>query len=137
MPRTQFYNQKDHSVILDGFAIQDFDEGDDVISFEPQGDATSATRGLDRNRLSFASPRPGLVTIRLKPTSPSISRLDALVRAQEGGAPRLLQLRISTGVKDVLRLVNCGIVESGFTTGGPSMQPREYQFIAENYVKSE
>lgn len=137
MARTEFYNQADHTVTVDGFALEDFAEGDDVIAFEPVGDASSATRGLDRNRISFASPRPGQVTIRVKPTSPSISRLNELVRSQESGTPRLFDVQISTGVQDVLRLTNCAIVESGWSTGGPTMQPREYQFIGENYELSE
>ena len=137
MARTEFYNQADHTVTVDGFILEDFAEGDDVIAFEPQGDASSATRGLDRNRISFASPRPGLVTVRVKPTSPSIARLNEIVRSQENGTPRLFDVRISTGVNDVLRLTNCAIIESGWTTGGATMQPREYQFIAENYEISE
>ena len=137
MARSEYYNQADHSVVADGFALEDFAEGDDVIAFEPQGDAASATRGLDRNRINFTSPRPGLLTIRLKPTSPSITRLQELVTANESGTPRLIDVRVSTGVKDVLRLTNCAIIQSGWQTGGTTMQPREYQFIAENYEQSE
>lgn len=137
MPRTEFYNQAEHTVVIDGTALEDFAEGDDVIAFEPQGDASSATRGLDRNRISFASPRPGLLTVRLKPTSPQLSRLNELVRAQESGQPRLFDVRITTGVGDVLRLTNCAVNESGFQTGGTTMQPREFQFIGENYELSE
>ena len=137
MARQEFYNQAEHTVTADGFALEDFAEGDDVIAFEPQGDASVATRGLDRNRISFGSPRPGLLTIRLKPTSPSLDRLNELVRSQESGTPRLVDVQVGTGVKDVLRLTNCAIIESGWSTGGPTMQPREYQFIAENYELSE
>ena len=134
---TEYYNQAEHTVIMDGFALEDFDDGDDVFAFEPQGDGASVTRGLDKNKTSFASPRPGLLTIRLKATSPSITRLDEIVRAAESGSPRLFAGRVATGVKDVLRLTNCSIVEGGFTTGGPTMQPRTYQFNCENYEFSE
>jgi hypothetical protein len=137
MARQEFYNQADHTLIVDGTALQDFDEGDDVISFEPQGDGATYTEGLDRNRISFRSPRVGMLTVRLKPTSPSIARLTELLQAQEQGAPRLFDVQLKTGVKDVLRLKNCAIVDSGFTTGGTKMAPREYQFIAENYELTE
>lgn len=135
--RTEFYSQNSHTVLADGFALEDLFEGDDVIAFEPQGDAVTATRGLDRNRLSFGGRRTAILTVRLKPTSPSIERLSELVRAQNEGNPRLIPVQVTTGVNDVLSLDNCGIVDNGFTTGGPSMQAREYQFIAESYELNE
>lgn len=133
MAREQFYSQASNSVIIDGFALEDFFEGDDAIAWEPEGDAITATRGLDKNALSFGSPRPGRLTIKLKPTSVSIERLNELVNAQERGTPRLFAGQVTTGVKDILNMEDCGIIDNGFTTGGPTMQAREYVIVCANY----
>lgn len=137
MARTEYYSQNNHSLVIDGIAIEDFDEGDDVIAFEPIGDGSSVTRGLDKNKTSFASPRPGQLTIRLKPTSPSLARLNELVRSGESGNPRLFDVQVTTGVRDVLTLTGCSINENGWTTGGPTMQGRPYVIVAENYTLDE
>ena len=136
MPRTAFYSQRNHSVVVDGASLEDFAEGDNVIAFEPQGDAVSTQRGLDKNNINFGSPRPGWLTVQLKPTSLSINDLELAIRNQEDGNPRLIDISVMTGVNEVLSLTRAGIEEQGFGTGGTSGTPRTYVFKAENYSKA-
>ncbi len=130
---TTLYSQANHSVLVDGLALEDFAEGDDVIAFEIIGDAATVTRGLDGNKPSAGSRRPGNLTVRLKPTSSSIERLEELVRQQENGTPRAFRTTVVTGVDDVLTLRDCLIQANGFNTGGPVMQPREYVIVGSEY----
>ena len=135
MARKEFYSQKNHSVLVDGFPLSDFAEGDDVISFEPQGDGVTNQRGLDKNNTNFGSARPGWLTVQLKPTSPAIDILDQLIRNQENGNPRLMNVSVLTGVAEALSVTGCGIEEQGFGTGGPVGTPRTYIFKGANYRK--
>lgn len=137
MARSKYYSQASNSVIVDGFAIEDFFEGDDAIAWEPEGDSITATRGLDKNALSFGSPRPGRLTIKLKPTSPSIPRLVEFVRAQENGNPRLVGAQVTTGVQDIIDMEDCGVLDNGFTSGGPTMQAREFVIVCASYQLGE
>jgi hypothetical protein len=130
---TTLYSQASHSVIVDGLAIEDFGDGDDAIAFEIIGDAATVTRGLDTNKPSAGGRRPGNLRVRLKPTSPSIERLEELARQQDNGNPRTFRVTVVTGVSDVLSLRGCLIQAAGFNTGGPVMQLREYTFVGSEY----
>lgn len=133
MARSIFYDQNTHSLAVAGIPIQDFHEGDDVIAWEPQGDNVTTTRGLDSNAISFGSPRPGILTVRLKPTSPSIILLQELSTIAHSGFPRLVPALLTTGVEDVLDLINCAVSDTGYQTGGGTMQARTFTITAENY----
>ncbi len=135
MARLTYYNQNTHSVIIQGVSIRDFYEGEDVIAWEPQGDLITATRGLDRNAISVGSGRPGALTLRLKPTSRSIIFLQEL--AEIGGNFRLVGALVTTGVEDVLALIDAAVEDMGFQTGGPTMQARVFKLTAANYTLTE
>jgi len=134
MPRSQFYDQNSHSVIINGIVMRDFYEGEDVISFEPQGDNIVVTRGLDNNAISFGSPRPGILTLKFKPTSPSLQFLFELSQLAHVGVPILSQALVTTGVDDTLTLFNCAVSDTSFQTGGPTMQARTFTLTASNYA---
>lgn len=134
MKNTQFYSQAEHSVVIaasDGSftrSLRDFAEGDDVIGIEPTGDRVALSQGLDKSIVSFSSTDGGQVSIKLKPTSPDIGFLNKLFNNQRR-SPILLDITISTGVRDVVTLKECGIMKDAFTTGGPTAQPRGFTFI--------
>lgn len=134
MKNTLFYSQAEHSVVVsasDGSftrALRDFAEGDDVISVEPIGDRVALSQGLDKSIVSFSSTDGGQAGIKLKPTSPDIGFLNKLFNSQKS-APILLDITISTGVRDVVTLKECGIMKEAFTTGGPTAQPRGFMFL--------
>lgn len=125
---TQFYSQASHSVNVAGRPLEDYFEGNDVIAFEPEGSSFTLSRGLDQNKPSIGSRRPGILTVRLKPTSPSVDYLDELVRNQENGNAIVFNVTVVTGVNDVLTLRDSVIEKQGYTTGGPEMQARVYRF---------
>ena len=133
MARLEFYDQNQHSVIVDGLAIEDFHDGEDAIAFAPEGQLVGGSRGLDRNRISLGSPRMGTLTLRLKPTSPSIDFLNELANLAGQGQARLFDCVISTGVADVLSMVNCAAIDTDYQTGGPNMQTRTFEIMCENY----
>lgn len=136
MSRKEFYSQAAHTVVVDEYLdLEDFAEGEEVISFEPQGEAVSNRRGLDRNTTDFGSPRPGWLTVQLKDTSPSIDLLDEIIRNAENGNPRQVSVVVRTGVNDRLNLINAGIEDASFGTGGVVGSTRTYIFKAANYEK--
>ena len=135
MPRTEFYDQRTHSVVVDDLPLRDFGEGEDAIAFEIDGELVSVTRGLDRNAISRGSERPMTLVVRLKPTSPDLTRLQELADARTGF--RLVDATVTTGVEDTVNLTNCGVEDRDFGTGGPTMQDRTFAIVASNYALSE
>lgn len=134
MKNTQFYNQAEHSVVVsasDGSfsrPLRDFAEGDDAIGIEAIGDRVALSQGLDKSIISFSSTDGGQSTIKLKPTSPDIGFLNKLFNSQLK-FPQLLDITISTGVRDVVVLKECGINKEAWNSGGPTAQARGFVFI--------
>jgi len=134
MKNTEFYSQAEHSVVVsaaDGSftrALRDFAEGDDAIAVEAIGDRVALSQGLDKSVVSFSSTDGGQITIKLKPTSPDIGFLNKLFNAQKS-TPVLLDITVSTGVRDVVTLKGAGIQKDGWSSGGPTAQPRGFVFI--------
>lgn len=135
MPRNIFYySQANHSVVIGNRLVQDFAEGDAISWEDLAADKVAATEGLDGARVSFSSARAGKITIKLKPTSPIINYLNYLIDRQQNGLPQLQTVTISTGVNEVVSLINCGVQRGGASTGGPTMVEREYSFVGETIV---
>lgn len=132
MPRNiYFYSQANHSVVVGNTLVRDFAEGDAIAWEDLAADKVAATEGLDGARISFSSARAGKITIKVKPTSPTINYLNYLIDRQQAGIPELLTVSISTGVNEVVTLINCGVNRGGGSTGGPTMVEREYSFVGE------
>lgn len=132
MARETFYNQRSHSVIVAGTALEDFAEGE-AINFEPQGDEITATRGLDRNALSLGSDRVGMLTVQLKPTSPSIEFLDGIIRDVKAGARGEFDVQYRDGVGQFVDAERCLCQKNNRASGGTTMQPYTYVFMMANY----
>lgn len=137
MARTQYYNRASHSVVVDGFAVEDFTDGDDAIAVEFDGDGVTATQGLDRNSISFNSKRIARLTVTVKATSPSIARLRELANGPTNGNPRLIDARITTGVNDKFAGFGGGVEELGFNTGGATQTPRAFRITFSDYETDE
>lgn len=131
-----YYSQSNHSVVVGSHIVTDFAEGD-AISFEDvTPDKVAVMEGLDGARTSFSASRAGKITIKLKPTSPSIDHLNYLIERQINGAPQLQEVSITTGVNEVIKLTNAGIQRGSGSTGGPTMTEREFSFIGEQIKHS-
>lgn len=142
MGRKQFYSQKKNSVVIsavDGSwqrTIKDYAEGDDVIAWEPNADRVSVMEGLDRAALSIGSGTAGKVTIKLKPTSPDCGALNKLYN-QHRSNPQLVNISIVDGVEEVIKLNRAAVNIAGSSSGGTTMQPREFAFLGEEFIADE
>lgn len=126
------YNQIDNAVITDGQQMVDFMDGESIV-FEITGNSISATHGTDGVKLSTSSPRPGILTLNFKPTSPSIDFLQEHAVAAVHGDGDLFNSSVTTGVRDVLRMKNCLVEDAGFSTGSGTMQARQFKIYCEAY----
>lgn len=131
-----YYSQSNHTVTVGNHVVRDFAEGDAISWEDMQPDKVAVTEGLDGARTSFSASRAGKITIKLKPTSPSIDHLNYLIERQINGSPSLQTVTISTGVNEVITLANCGIQRGTANTGGPTMSEREFSFVGENITTS-
>ena len=137
MRNTTFYSQAKNSVVVsaaDGTwsrVIKDYYEGDDAISWEPNAERVAVTEGLDKSALSLSSGRAGKITIKLKPTSPDCGALTRLYNMRLT-TPQLVNVSIVTGVDEQHSLGNAFVNVSGGSTGGTTMQARDFVFTGED-----
>lgn len=136
MKNTQYYSQKTHSVVIKSSkgwtrVLKDFD-GDNCISWEYlNADKVQVVEGMDGSRLSFACGKAGQISVTLKPTSPDVGFLNAILANQLDGMPELLDISITTGVNEIHTLIHSGVKKEGGETGGPTMTGRKYTFVGE------
>lgn len=132
MPRNRlYYSQANHSVTVNGKALQDF-AGDECITWEfVNGDKVSVTEGFDGTKLSIGAGSAGRITVKLKPTSPSIGYLTNLAAMARMGNPTLVTVAITTGVNETHHLDNAIVQSQGGGTGGPTMSERTFIFTGE------
>lgn len=126
-----YYSQATHAVVVGTRPVQDFAEGDAISWEDISADKVAVTEGLDGARVSLSASRAGKITIKLKPTSPTIEYLNYLIDRQQAGLPILQTVTITTGVNEVVSLINAGVQRGPGNTGGPTMVEREYSFIGE------
>ena len=131
-----YYSQKNNSVSVNGIPMQDFDEGEAITWEYITPEKVSVTEGLDATRMSVASGTGGKVTIKLKPTSPSVTYLLTLYRAQQAGLVVPLVVTIRTGVNDTQTLINAGINCQGGGTGDAKMSGRTFEFVGTALVEN-
>ena len=125
MSRLNLYDQNRHVLIIDGFPISGFDEGDH-IQIKEDGNAASRTLGGDGPGMNISTYQGGRFTISLMPTSPALGMLYAL-RDQQKSNPRLISIVCMTGVEEVLNAAGCAFGElAEFSTGGPKMSGRKF-----------
>jgi hypothetical protein len=126
----EYYNQADHSVIVDGIPMVDIAEGES-IGVEFEGDRVTVTHGFDGASTSYSSDRRGAVTVVLKPTSISNDFLEGLFQRQSS-TPRKFDVVVLTGVRELWRATGCSITRENFLTGGAAMSGRTFRFPAES-----
>jgi len=129
-----YYSQANHAVTIGNRVVEDFAEGDSIGWEDITPEAVSVTEGLDGARISFGAGRAGKVTIKLKPTSPTINYLNYLIDAQKSGIAFMLPVAVTSGVNEVVKLINCGVQRGSVATGGTTMSEREFSFIGEALV---
>lgn len=131
-----YYSQSSHSVVVGSHLIRDFAEGDAISWEDITPDKVQVVEGLDGARIAYSASRAGKITVKLKPTSPSIDYLNYLVERQINGSPNPQTVTISTGVNEVVTLVNAGVQRGSASTGGPNMVEREFSFVGEKIENS-
>jgi len=125
--RIPLYQQGLHSIVIAGFQISDFFEGD-WLEIAPKGNAASRTEGGDGPSMNYSVAQGGQITISLKPTSPALGALYSL-RESQAILSVYFPISIITGVQELVIGSGCGFGElPGFTSGGTKMTVRKFLF---------
>lgn len=132
MPRnTQFMNQADSSVIIDGFLLTDFLDGDSIRVI-PAGEGSAMDVGLDKATTLFGTNKSGTLEVDLKPTSPALDFINGLFSNQLNGAGRLLSGEVLTSASETYGLSGVSIVNPGTgSTGARTISGRTVVFNVE------
>jgi len=127
--RINLYAQGRHVLIIDGVPCTGFAEGDH-IQVKLDGNAANRSQGGDGPAMNLSVAQGGKFTCSLQPTSPVLGILYAL-RDEQMSNPRLFSLVLMTGVEEVITATGCAFGDlAQFVTGGPTMQPRQFDIEA-------
>jgi len=91
----QTYSFKNVSLFVNGRAITDFYEGDDIITAARREDAASDVVGADgKMAVAIHANKSGTITFRLKQTSKDSGYLHSLVTASQAGSFTVVQCTV-------------------------------------------
>jgi hypothetical protein len=136
MPRLVTYNQKDHSVVVNGVAWEGYADGASIkLSYE--GGEVELTHGTDGPGLNKATPQGGKLVVSLQQISPSNAHAQSLLRQQETDSTPI-NVTIYTGTRVVVALNNCLMSPPGeLSTGDKKQGNREYTFVGTDLKESQ
>lgn len=124
--RVNLYAQNRHVVVVDGIPLSNFAEGD-YLQIKLDGGGAIRTHGGDGPVMNITTAQGGKVTVGLCPTSPALGLMYEIFKNQST-SPRMFSVLLVTGVEEVIQASGCAFGEMPqFTTGGPSMQPRQFE----------
>ena len=137
---TQYYSQKNHSVILTpanggSIVLSDFSADAPIAWGYVSNEKITVTEGFDAARISVASTKAGKITIKLKPTSPQVGYLIRKCNEYKRGILTLFDVSIRTGVNEEHRLHNAAVQHEDSDTGGTTMSDRTFVFIGEELIE--
>lgn len=121
---TQFFNQSQCTVILDGVPVEQFSDGD-AIRVKRTTEGSTIERGIDGATTTFSTDKSGTVELDLKGVSITLDQINFLAMAQRTGFAREFSMQIVTSALEPIRCEGCSIAHAGDTsTGGRSSSPR-------------
>lgn len=125
--RLPLYSQNLHTLVIDGFPMRGFADGD-WMGVKIDGGHVVRAQGGDGAILNRVAEQGGQITINLLPTSPALG--DVLgIRTDVQRTPRLFNMALITGVEEIITALGCGFGDMPeFRTGGPVMTPRSFVF---------
>lgn len=127
MARINLYGQNRHTLVIDGFTISSFAEGD-FIQVKQDGNVAARSLGADGPSMNLSTTQGGNVTVSLLPTSPVMGIMYS-IRKQQEQTPRLFNMVLLSGVDELVNFNGCAFGEQPqWVTGGPIMQPRQFSF---------
>lgn len=127
MARINLYAQNRHTLVVDGVPMTGFAEGD-FLTVKEDGNAAVRNVGADGPAMSLSTKQGGNFTLSLQPTSPALGLVYGM-REQQNALPRLFNVVLLSGVDEMINFKGCAFADQPqFTTGGPSMQPRQFSF---------
>ena len=125
--RISLYAQNRHTVVVDGVPLSGFAEGD-YMEVELEGNAAVRSTGGDGPSMNLSVAQGGKISIGLLPTSPALGLMYG-IRDSQAMTPRLFSIALMTGVEEVVVAAGCAFAKlPAFSTGGPTMQPRKFDF---------
>ena len=127
--RLPLYSQNLHTLIIDGFPITGFADGD-WLSVKIDGGGVTRTQGSQGPVLNRVAPQGGQITVNLLPTSRALG--DVLgIREDVFSNHRLFNVALITGVEEIITASGCAFADMPqFQTGGPTMQGRQFPLKA-------
>ncbi len=127
MARINLYAQNRHTLVVDGVQMSGFAEGD-FVTIKEDGNAAVRNAGADGPSMSLSTKQGGNFTLSLTPVSPALGKLYSM-REQQNATPRLFNIAVLSGVDELISCKGCAFADHPqFTTGGPTMQPRQFSF---------
>lgn len=127
MARINLYAQNRHTLIIDGIPISGFAEGD-FLQVKEDGNMAVRNLGADGPSMSLSTEQGGNFVLSLTPTSPALGIVYGM-RKQQNENPRLFNTVLLSGVDEMINFKGCAFGDQPqFTTGGPTMQPRQFSF---------
>lgn len=127
MARINLYGQNRHTLVIDGFPVTGFYEGD-FIQIKEDGNAAVRNLGADGPAMSLSTKQGGNILISIMPTSP-VAGIIYGIREQQNENPRLFSIILLSGVDELINGKGCAFGDQPqFSTGGPTMQARQFSF---------
>lgn len=123
--RLPLYSQNLHTLIIDGFPITGFADGD-WLSVKIDGGGVTRTQGSQGPVLNRVAPQGGQITVNLLPTSRALG--DVLgIREDVFSNHRLFNVALITGVEEIITALGCGFGDMPeWGSGGAVMGPRGF-----------
>lgn len=123
--RLPLYSQNLHTLIIDGFPVTGFADGD-WLGVKIDGGGVTRTQGSYGPVLNRVASQGGQIVIGLLPISPALGELLSL-RTEVRTAARLFNMSMITGTEEIFSAMGCGFGDiSEWRMGGPVMAPREF-----------
>lgn len=120
-------------VLVNGFEMTEWDEGDDVIAISRRVDSAIDVVGADGvMAIAISADKSGVVGMRLQQTSPSNATLTALLNGQENGAfvPIFIQFK-DTGGNDLASGTQGYIRKAPDTNRGAGLNGQLWEVVIE------
>lgn len=130
------YSFKNVSLYVNGRAMTDYSEGDDVITCARTEDAASDEVGADgKMAIAINADQSGTVTFRLKQTSPDSGYLFGLVNAMQAGTFVPVVVQVKDSRRDDVVVGNVGYIRRpADTVRGTGINTEEWVIRTEKLV---
>lgn len=130
------YSFNNVSLYVDGRALSDYADGDDVITVARRNDAASDMMGADgKMAIAVHADKSGTFTFRLKQTSSDAGYLYGLVNAMQSGAYTPVTVQVKDARRNDLAFGTVGYIQKpADMVRGQGVNMQEWVIVVESLV---